>query len=362
VAWQATYDPYGQPRVTQMPSGVTSGFAYPRIGHKGLFVERLDTTTMAHTERLESNARLLYHARNRWLQPSLGRWTSRDPNGLGQTVQQSWAMHGVTANVSLAEPDIRTSWTDGANLQQYVRGNPVMGGDEMGLFLGVLDTMISTYELADRAAGAGGAMMNAVRATENFLDSYSVSLLYDIEWALDWTASDDENRRFGLVEDMTEDWSQAVGGAAEQTFAAEWKEWSPSRHGVEGAARPMHGAAKHDRMGRAWATHFARKFGDQNVRYNQALVDENGKTVSRIRGDVVARDPKTGKVYVIEVDNGHTYGTKGIKQRRAKIAKALGIPERDVHIHELEAGKRSNMPGPKTRSGGRRFGGGRKGL
>lgn len=133
VAWQATYDPYGQPRVAEMPSGVTLGFAYPRIGHKGLFVERLDTTTMLGTERLVSNARLLYHARNRWLQPTLGRWTSRDPNGLGQPVQKSWAMHGLTADVSLADPDIRMSWTDGANLHQYVRGNPVMGGDAIGL-------------------------------------------------------------------------------------------------------------------------------------------------------------------------------------------------------------------------------------
>jgi hypothetical protein len=50
VALQETYDPYGEPPIAKM----LWVYPPPRIGHKGMFVERLDTTTMLGTERLSS--------------------------------------------------------------------------------------------------------------------------------------------------------------------------------------------------------------------------------------------------------------------------------------------------------------------
>ena len=148
VAWEASYDPYGQPRTTQQTA--LQFASEPRIGHKGLFLERLDTTAVSVSPRLTNGGRVLYHARNRWLHPTLGRWTSRDPNGLGQPVQQSWSMHGLSTHVSLASPDIKLSWADGANLHQYVRDNPQTGGDAMGLTtdpFAIVDEIIAEHIL-----------------------------------------------------------------------------------------------------------------------------------------------------------------------------------------------------------------------
>jgi hypothetical protein len=166
---------------------------------------------------------LLYHPRNRWLHPTLGRWTSRDPNGLGQPVQQSWAMHGATADVSLSHPDIRASWTDGANLQQYVRGNPQMGGDEMGLFISLPGMMSTAMNMADMAAdtldqayqGVGIGLMFA-----SMLDAYVEAMDYDVDWALDWNQPDwlysqsgSDGRNYG---DYRIDWADDEEWLAEE--------------------------------------------------------------------------------------------------------------------------------------------------
>ena len=89
VAWQATYDAYGQ----VIASGWLAAHPPLRAGHKGLFAERIDggvawltgTPTLGDLDRgrLEPPATLVYHNRNRTLSPTLGRFLQSDPNASG---------------------------------------------------------------------------------------------------------------------------------------------------------------------------------------------------------------------------------------------------------------------------------------
>ena len=66
----------------------------------------------------------LYHVRNRSYHPTLGRWLSRDP-GTGRATNQGRA---VGQPASPKDP-----YGDGMNLYPYVKGNPTIGRDPMGL-------------------------------------------------------------------------------------------------------------------------------------------------------------------------------------------------------------------------------------
>jgi hypothetical protein len=125
---QYTYEPYG-------PLQLAESFAQQpvnRLGHQGLFFERFDAGP--YDPALVPGARGLYHVRNRWYEPVTGRWTTRDPNETALPVISALAVNGTMLDVMLASVDLQGTYSDGMNLYQYERSNPVSGQDPLGLF------------------------------------------------------------------------------------------------------------------------------------------------------------------------------------------------------------------------------------
>jgi len=174
VAWQCTYEPYG---------GVlaeVSHVEHPRVhlGHKGLFVENLDSLEFTALEpdlqpRLAAQRPLLYHVRNRSMlagEPvdeegnarvwagGLGRFLQPDPNATGVGVQSSVAFHG-RGDLSILFDVGLTAWTnDGLHAVGYLRCSPMMHGDPLGLSL--IDPLVTGGD--DAAARA--AQLQLIRS------------------------------------------------------------------------------------------------------------------------------------------------------------------------------------------------------
>ncbi len=80
IAGEWTYDAYGN----VVTAAAHHAFAEPRLGHKGLFIERIDRgiidpATGYEMPRLEPGATTLAFARNRHLHTGFGRWLQEDP-------------------------------------------------------------------------------------------------------------------------------------------------------------------------------------------------------------------------------------------------------------------------------------------
>lgn len=205
VVAQWTYDAYGQvlsadylrPHPTMM------------AGHKGLFVERLDRplhwqTGMAAVDvhpRLVPFAHLLYQNRNRAYAPKLGRFMQSDPNGTGLVALDAIAYHGTTINPHAVAADLQTLHTDGANLYQYVRSNPLTRSDPTGLYSlqEYWDNMREGAGLAwngFQTVSAFGDVSGSISAVvESMVTQYSENLEWDADWTSDWSLPDDANTR-----------------------------------------------------------------------------------------------------------------------------------------------------------------------
>jgi YD repeat-containing protein len=195
VAAQWTYDAYG--------NVLSADFIRPHpkiaVGHKGLFAERLDVWLidfMAETEFpvLVSYSRIHYHTRNRVLDPTLGRWLQRDPNATGQCVIESLAHHGRQAEVQMSDAGLEGHMEDGLNTHQYVRGNPIRGGDPLGLFdMGSMMFGSSTAaglqsEWTQNLFDFGSTMQGAVAS---FFGAAAMEQMLQVDWAFDWSEPDD---------------------------------------------------------------------------------------------------------------------------------------------------------------------------
>lgn len=135
VVSQWTYDSYGAPLSTDRLGGHADLYA----GHKGLFVDRLDTGVAnivggPGRPRIVPFAKNIVHNRNRAYNPSLGRFMQADPNATGAVVLADvrW-FEGASASVVLRRLSLSWRYADGANLQLYLRANPFGLADPMGL-------------------------------------------------------------------------------------------------------------------------------------------------------------------------------------------------------------------------------------
>jgi hypothetical protein len=182
VAAQWTWDAYGN------VFSADHLFDHPflSVGHKGLFVERLDVgvadasvpgSHYADTPRLTPFAHHIYHNRNRSYHPTLGRFLQADPNASGIVVQQSALMNGHAHGATVQRHDIELRYADGPNLYQYLQSSPWLASDPMGL---------SLYDLVQQ--GAKGAIVGMV-------SQYASNQEYDVDWALDWALPDDWHSR-----------------------------------------------------------------------------------------------------------------------------------------------------------------------
>ncbi|MEW6197811.1 MAG: hypothetical protein AB1601_03990 [Planctomycetota bacterium] len=135
VLYQYTYGPYGD--VLAADAHPTLPLPVNRIGHQGLFFERL-TTGSVDAPTLAVGARGLYHSRNRWLHTDLGRFLTRDPAEAAIPILTALAFNGDTLDgLAAGTPTLPFSptghYADGMNLYQFVGSNPVNRSDPLGL-------------------------------------------------------------------------------------------------------------------------------------------------------------------------------------------------------------------------------------
>jgi RHS repeat-associated protein len=134
VMQQYTWEPYGTVLNVDMlaipPPGQPQ--AINAIGHQGLFFYRFNGTT-GDNAPLCTAAVGLYHNRNRWYTPHLGRFTTPDPNETAMMVVNAMAINGDTLALMLEGFDALGHFGDGMNVYGYQRSNPVDGSDPLGL-------------------------------------------------------------------------------------------------------------------------------------------------------------------------------------------------------------------------------------
>jgi hypothetical protein len=194
VTAQWTWRPYGKV--------LTYEEFYPhqplKVGHKGLFVDRLDTGplvfdmytwTAAEPARLIPGAKLIGHTPNRTYSPGLGRWLQQDPHRSGILQVENLTHRAPSASITAV--DLRERLVDGHSLYGYVRGEPISRRDELGLYswkkLGedVMDSNFSVPGPSDFISGALNELMS----------QYAARQMFDVEWASDWSLGDDEHSR-----------------------------------------------------------------------------------------------------------------------------------------------------------------------
>jgi len=115
VVAQWTWDAYGDP----VSADHIHPFTLPRLGHKGLFLDRLDVgvdSGGAELPRLVPFARVVYHNRNRAYAPSHGRFMQRDPNATAVALIEASASHGSGMGAVALAFSMEDMYGDGMNL------------------------------------------------------------------------------------------------------------------------------------------------------------------------------------------------------------------------------------------------------
>ena len=138
VLTRIVYDAYGRVIGRSDPATPATGPPELRVGHKGLFFDRLDwgivdPLTFEETPRLEPGARLIGYNRNRSVHVGWGRFLQRDPNATGLVVQDHLSYHGRQLSGWVQGFDLALHYGDGSNVYQYIGSDPLGGSDPAGL-------------------------------------------------------------------------------------------------------------------------------------------------------------------------------------------------------------------------------------
>jgi uncharacterized protein RhaS with RHS repeats len=318
VTRQWTYDPYGQPIVDES----FGSSAHNRLGHHGLFFDRLDAT--APGVELVSAARGLYHNRNRTYEPRLGRFTSEDPNATGTGLLGNVTLDGSTA-VDLADFDAAARYADGPNLYAYVRSEPLNGRDPMGLYGfedGFQDYM-DYQNMKDPVPTPGNFILNMY---QSLFATYAANLDWDSGWAGDWDLPDEMHTR------NDDAWvAMAMLQGLYDSFAIELPFTDDSvnpldlfagtvKVRVRGKRGPVHGHPDlHFRAIRLQRVQWAQIPGIKGLEVNKAVRDQNGKVLRDANGKTVHPDLQMwykGELWVFEKVNTHRDPNRAAKLRQ----------------------------------------------
>ena len=166
---QYSYSPYGVCEANETPA------SHPvnRVGHQGLFFDRLDASPIAG-DQLTTGAAGFYQNRNRVYRPDLARFLQRDPNASAIPLLISAAMNGGSVDPLLEPFGIDGFYVDGMNLYVPYGNNPLTNRDPMGLSYNPYDDFIDQWtadyhaervafanELMDFAANLGRTVAHA---------------------------------------------------------------------------------------------------------------------------------------------------------------------------------------------------------
>jgi len=173
VLEQYTYEPYGALVAVETFDDFGGGpgsfrFAVNRVGHQGLFFERFDGNYNDQTLSAgggpafsggSNGAGALnpvkghYYNRNRFYSPTLGRFTTRDPNETALPIVTAIVMNAATMDALLSSFNAIMLYRDGMNLYGYQRSNPLIHSDPSGTLLPVL-AVVAMPILKATAVGA----------------------------------------------------------------------------------------------------------------------------------------------------------------------------------------------------------------
>jgi hypothetical protein len=253
---------------------------------------------------------------------------------------------------------------DGANLYRYIASSPFAKFDPLGLSVDdFIDDLpgLSEEDLLDGLEGVGDAVgfggMSAARSmlklydfvgkTADLLSDYSMTQSEAVDWALDWSAPDDQYFSGVDVRRMEEKAAEAIESGSGLVMAGKLASGrggkggggAGGRSGPKGAhpdyinpktGKPRtHGGPSHT----AECIRTAKTLSKDHtgVKMNRALCDQNGVPIiepgtgKRFRPDVYGW--KDGTLTVIEVR--HSQSVKSVQTRVEDIKKLLtarGIP------------------------------------
>ncbi|MBX3382608.1 MAG: hypothetical protein KF864_03765 [Phycisphaeraceae bacterium] len=200
VITQIVYDAYGRVIGRDDPATPATGPPELRVGHKGLFFDRLDggiadPLTGFDLPRLWPGARLSGYVRNRTLHCDFGRWNQPDPNATGLPVQASLSYHGDGFEAYVQEFDLHGHFVDGPNVYAYLGAEPLGRADPMGLFFSFGEVLgASTWQAGLQSDYSQDALGYGKTITDAFY--YQFADLADEQWlmaelATDWGVNDD---------------------------------------------------------------------------------------------------------------------------------------------------------------------------
>jgi hypothetical protein len=358
VLTRIVYDAYGRVIGRSDPATPATGPPELRVGHKGLFFDRLDwgivdPLTLAETPRLEPGATLLGYNRNRTLHVGWGRFLQRDPNATGLPVQAGLGFHGDGFDASVQGFDLAAHYGDGANVYEYVGSNPLGASDPTGLMefsmAGQLATMaINSWESSSGTLESARMGVQTGFSLVGMIDAYAAMQIADVEWASDMSLPDDWNSRSGFGGPAEDVFSSANGPA----MASEWQDWDGDKKRYHNRGPKGGYNTWHQHNTKAWAEYFATKFGSRNdVRFNQKATSVLGVSRGNVRPDVLAFDPKTGTYHAVEIGNSRQLNKEQASARRRSIAHALGVDVSDVRLTVQNRGQpiRTHGSGPALR-------------
>ncbi|MBX3360286.1 MAG: hypothetical protein KF912_10440 [Phycisphaeraceae bacterium] len=183
IAGQWVYDAYGEVLVADhlLP------FPQMHLGHKGIFIDRLDVAVVDssgnESPRLVPFGHTICHNRNRLYSPQLGRFFQLDPNATAMALLVTAAYHGQSIGRPAFGFDVEALYADGMSIYEYTQSNPVTNSDPLGLFVGMLSI----------GCPGPGDMITGV--LESLVTGYAQNMMFDVEWALDWSIPDDDFSR-----------------------------------------------------------------------------------------------------------------------------------------------------------------------
>lgn len=210
VARQRVLSPYG--RVIQEDStGFVTGSPATRIGHQGLFAERLDADTRQDPQA--AGGTVVWHNRQRTLHAGYGRFLQRDPHATGVTVSQSlWWHSGERPIESAASGDMQPDMIGTLLPNQYLYvasqplglvdpsggyplapgfygpgwsvGGVIYHGPGQGLSQATRNLVAAETHLRDRASGRSGSRSSsgalaAIEITGRMIGATYAAALYD---------------------------------------------------------------------------------------------------------------------------------------------------------------------------------------
>lgn len=150
VQAQYLFDPYGE----VLGADVSSSMPRNRVGHQGLFFDRLTGTAL--DQQLGRANVGVYYNRNRTYAPAYGRFLQRDLNGAGSPIQGSGSLGDSPPQLN-AVFGLTSLYSGGLNIHAYVGSNPAVLDDPLGLDFNLSSTLL--------AAGVQGWIQGLVMGT-----------------------------------------------------------------------------------------------------------------------------------------------------------------------------------------------------